>query len=119
MTKVRPRGGQLPVSVLVQRLRAAYGPVQLGPPWPPLDELVATILSQNTSDANSDAAYAELRRRFPSWDAVRRAPLAAVVAAIHRAGLSRTKAPRIQAILRHIHEEHGELSLDFLRDVPA
>jgi endonuclease-3 len=109
----------MPLAVILQRLRAVHGPVKLGPPWPPLDELIATILSQNTSDANSAAAYAALRRRFSTWDAVQKAPIAAVVAAIHRAGLSRQKAPRIQAILRRVHAERGNLSLDFLRDLPV
>jgi endonuclease-3 len=93
--------------------------VKLGEPLPPLDELIATILSQNTSDRNSDAAFAELRRRFPDWDAVRRAPVAAIVRAIHSAGLARRKAPRLKAILRQIHRQRGELSLDFLRTLPA
>jgi endonuclease III len=96
-----------------------YGPVNLGEPLPPLDELVATILSQNTSDRNSDAAFAELRRRFRDWDTVRRAPLRKVVAAIRGAGLARTKAPRIKAILQQIHEQRGELALDFLHALPT
>jgi endonuclease-3 len=109
----------LSVAEICRRLRRQYGPVNLGEPLPPLDELIATILSQNTSDRNSDAAFAELRRRFPDWDAVRRAPVAAVVKAIHSAGLARQKAPRIKAILRQIHRQRGELSLDFLHDLPA
>jgi endonuclease-3 len=110
-----------PLSVveICRRLRRRYGPVELGEPLPPLDELIATILSQNTSDRNSDAAFAELRRRFPDWDAVRRAPVAAVARAIRSAGLARRKAPRIKAILRQIHRQRGELSLDFLRTLPA
>ena len=62
------------VSAICRRLRRAYGPVEPPAEWPVLDELVATILSQNTSDANSDAAFEELRRRFDDWDAVRRLP---------------------------------------------
>ncbi len=89
------------------------------PQWPVLDELMATILSQNTSDANSDAAFEELRRRFDGWDAVRRAPAASIAKAIRRAGLSRRKAPRIKQILQAIFIERGELSLDFLRGLPA
>jgi endonuclease III len=109
----------LSVADICRRLRKQYGPVKRGEPLSPLDELIATILSQNTSDRNSDAAFAELRRRFPDWDAVRRAPVAAVVRAIHSAGLARRKAPRIKAILRQIHGQRGELSLDFLRTLPA
>jgi len=107
------------VTAICRRLRIAYGPVSPPPQWPVLDELVATILSQNTSDSNSDAAYEELRRRFADWDAVRRAPVARIAAAIRRAGLSNRKAPRIKAILQAVYAERGELSLEFLGPMPA
>ncbi|MBI1902649.1 MAG: endonuclease III [Planctomycetia bacterium] len=109
----------LTVREICQRLRKEYGPVKLGKPLPPLGELVATILSQNTSDRNSDAAFEELRRRFKSWDAVRRAPVGKIARAIRRGGLSRQKAPRIKAVLQAIYEEHGKLSLDFLHAMPT
>ena len=83
-----------------------------------LDELVATVLSQNTSDANSSAAFERLRQKFTDWEAVRRAPAARIARAIRRGGLSNVKAPRIKAILEHIHHERGELSLEFLHDMP-
>ncbi len=115
----RRRRRTLSVAEICRRLRRQYGPVRLGEPLPPLDELIATVLSQNTTDHNSDAAFAELRRRFPDWDAVRRAPVVAIARAIHSAGLARTKAPRIKAILQQIHRQRGELSLDFLHALPA
>ena len=86
---------------------------------PVLDELVATIISQNTSDTNSHAAFEELRRRFRDWDAVRRAPVTKIAGAIRQAGLANRKAPRIKAILQKIYAERGELSLEFLRAMPA
>ncbi len=99
-------------------LNAAYG----RPVWhshgPPLDELVATILSQATADVNTERAYRELTARFPDWQSVMDAPPEAVKAAIRSAGLSNMKGPRIQAALRHIRRERGELSLDFLADLP-
>ncbi len=97
-----------------ERLLAAYGPPDRER-LPPLDELVCTILSQNTNDINRDRAFDELRRRFPSWEAVREADSAAVIDAIRVAGLANQKGPRIQAALRQISAERGELSLDFLR----
>lgn len=104
---------------ICSRLRKRYGPVKLGPPLPPLDELIATILSQNTSDRNSDAAFEELRRAFPDWDAVRTTSVRRVAEAIRCGGLADLKAPRIQAVLQKVYEQRGELSLDFLRDLPA
>jgi len=107
----------LSIATICRRLRREYGPVT---PWevlPPLDELIATILSQNTSDPNSDAAFAALRRQFPTWEAVRKAPLARIVRAIRAGGLARQKAPRIRGVLNTIHRQRGELSLDFLHDL--
>jgi len=107
------------VAAICRRLRMEYGPVEPPAQGPVLDELIAAILSQNTSDSNSDAAYEELRRRFNGWDAVRRAPAARIARAIRCAGLSQQKAPRIKKILQRIYEERGEHSLDFLGSVPT
>ncbi len=84
---------------------------------PPLDELVCTILSQNTNDVNRDRAFEALRRRFPTWEAVRDADPEEVIEAIRPAGLANQKGPRIQAVLRQISQERGSLDLSFLRDL--
>ena len=117
--KVSRTAGRRKVAAICRRLRKVYGPVQTPAQWPVLDELIATILSQNTSDANSDAAFDQLRRRFDGWDALRRAPAARIAKTIRQAGLSNRKAPRIKAILQKIHKERGELSLDFLCSMPT
>jgi endonuclease-3 len=82
------------------------------------DVLVETILSQNTSNANSEAGFRRLRRRFRTWRQVMEAPVEAVEKCIRISGLSRIKAPRIQRILRQIHEDRGTIDLKFLRDRP-
>ncbi len=85
-----------------------------------LDVLVETILSQNTSNANSSAGYRRLRRRFRTWNAVADAPAGEVEKCIRVSGLSRIKAPRIQKILRQIRDSerrHATLDLEFLRDM--
>src|SRR5215216_2551768 len=84
------------------RLRKAYGRPRLRPHRQPVDELVLTVLSQNTNDRNRDVAYMRLRERFPSWEAVRRAPEEEVEAAIRPGGISRIKAARIKAILEDL-----------------
>ncbi len=77
--------------------------------------LVATILSQNTSDLNSGRAYASLRAAFPGgWDDVRRASVSRVADAIRPGGLADTKAPRIQAILQDLYDRTGATSLGHL-----
>ncbi|MDQ3097628.1 MAG: endonuclease III [Chloroflexota bacterium] len=85
-------------------MRRAHGSPPAPRRLPPLEELVLTILSQNTNDVNRDRAYADLRRRFPSWDEVADAPVGAIAQAIERGGLGPTKAPRIKEVLRSIRE---------------
>src|SRR5260370_24656816 len=93
---------------IVARLDAAYGVPEWRPHRDPVAELVLTMLSQNTSDANSGRAFVRLMDRFPTWDAVADAPLGELVAAIQPGGLAPTKAPRIQAALHDIKERaHG------------
>jgi len=87
-------------------------------PLPPVDELVSTILSQNTNDANRDRAFHALRAKFAAWESVRDANAGDVVAAIRPAGLANQKGPRIQQVLRQITEERGGLDLSFLKDLP-
>ena len=95
------------------RLRSIYGIPSATAHGEPISELVLTVLSQNTNDRNRDVAFLRLRDRFPSWEAVRDAPLAAIEEAIRPGGISRVKSARIQAILRAIGEP---LSLDWLRE---
>jgi endonuclease-3 len=83
----------------------AYGAPPEPRHLPPVDELVLTILSQNTSDVNRDRAYADLRRRYPTWSAVTKAPARSIATAIRRGGLGLTKAPRIKATLRSLAEQ--------------
>jgi endonuclease-3 len=102
---------------ILRRLDTAYGPR----PWrrhgPPLDELIETVLSQHTSDANTARAFASLRSHFPTWNDVRLAPTAEVADAIRSGGLAQVKAPRIQRILEAIADRYGVLSLDPLADL--
>lgn len=102
-----------------RRLLAYWGRPEWREPLPALDELVSTILSQNTNDRNRDLAFNTLRQRFATWEQVRDADPAEVVAAIRIAGLSNQKGPRIQAVLREITAERGALDLDFLKDLPV
>ncbi|MGD2152933.1 MAG: hypothetical protein PVG79_06660 [Gemmatimonadales bacterium] len=82
----------------------------------PLDELMLTILSQNTNDTNRDRAYESLRARFPDWEAVRVAPRAAVEQAIKSAGLWKQKARTLQETLDALYREQGDLDLSHLED---
>lgn len=96
-------------------LKDFYGIPEWRKPLPPIDELVSTILSQNTNDINRDVAFHRLKEKFPRWEAVRDAAEDEVIDAIRPAGLANQKGPRMQAILRQITEERGKLDLDFLK----
>ncbi len=105
-------------SAIHKRLLDFYGEPTWRNPLPPLDELVSTILSQNTSDINRDRAFQALRSHFSGWEQVRDAAAEKVVETIRTAGLANQKGPRIQQVLRSISFERGTLDLDFLRDLP-
>jgi endonuclease-3 len=101
-----------------QTLLEAFGEPTWRNPLPAMDELISTILSQNTNDINRDRAFESLRAKFPSWEAVRDAKEEDVIAAIKSAGLANQKGARIQQVLRAITEERGSLNLDFLAGLP-
>jgi len=105
--------GQAAYQVLAQ----FYGIPEWRDPLPALDELVSTILSQNTNDRNRDQAYQRLRLRFPAWEQVRDAPTGEVIECVRIAGLANQKGPRIQEVLRQISAERGSLDLSFLQDM--
>lgn len=102
-----------------QRLLEVYGHPQWRPHLDPISEVVSTILSQNTSDVNRDRAFNRLRARIATWEEVRDGPVQAIEDAIRPAGLAQQKAPRIKGALQFITQEQGELSLDFLKDMPV
>lgn len=105
--------------VVHQRLMALYGSPEWRLPLTGIDELVSTILSQNTNDRNRDVAFFALKQAFPDWEAVRDAEPRAVVEAIRPAGLANQKGPRIQAVLHQISAERGSLDISFLKNWPV
>ena len=100
-----------------KRLLEVYGEPIWRNPLPAIDELVSTILSQNTNDINRDRGYNALRAKFKTWEEVRDAHPQDVMDAIRPAGLANQKGPRIQQVLRSITEERGSLDLSFLGDL--
>ncbi|HKP51279.1 MAG TPA: endonuclease III [Chloroflexia bacterium] len=98
-------------------LRQEYGE----PDWPVLDpipSLVEILLSHRTTDPVAWTAFNELKRRFPTWEALRDAPVEEIADAIHGTTWPEQKAPRIKAVLQKITEERGSLDLSFLYDMP-
>ena len=84
----------------------------------PLSVLVSTILSQNTSDANSRRAYRSLVQSFPDWNNVIAASVDEVAESIRSGGLADIKAARIKLVLQEILEKRDCLDLSFLAELP-
>lgn len=83
----------------------------------PLDELVLTILSQNTSDANCYRGWEALRTRYPDWESVLAAPEGDLEETIRPAGLARQKSATIRSVLERLRDERGSPGLDHLSDL--
>lgn len=98
-----------------RRLLKQHGPVERKPRLPIIDELILTLLSQNTSDVNRDRAFAGLRARFKSWEEVLDAPEAEIATSIRSGGIAQVKAARMKAILDAIEEREGKLDLSRLK----
>ena len=106
------------VAEIERILDETHGPRRLRPNGDPVGTLVSTILSQNTSDINTERAYGSLRNRFPTWSGVVDADTDDVIAAIRTGGLANRKAPRIQEALSEIRDRYGDFSLDALDAMP-
>jgi endonuclease-3 len=105
------RPGVRRIRAVWRRLRRQQGTFVPKPRLPAIDEVIATVLSQHTSDVNSGRAFATLKRRFPTWEEVADAPAAEVANAIRAGGIADQKAVRIQRILATIEEREGRIDL--------
>lgn len=106
------------VRTIERLLRRKYGSPRKERLADPLDVLIQTVLSQNTTDTNSHRAYQKLRQRFDGWESVRRAPAARIEEAIRSGGLANVKARRIKRILSKVKQLSGDLSLRILCELP-
>lgn len=103
-----------------RRLCPVYGcPIPYFHSLDPVSELVSSLLSHRTRNAESGRAFKALRARYPDWEAFLDAPVAEVESLIAGVTWPELKAPRIQAILRAVRERRGSLDLDFLVDLPV
>jgi endonuclease-3 len=83
----------------------------------PLDTLIETILSQNTSDQNSHRAFEALRKRYHDWQMLLDVKPSQIASVIRSGGLADVKAKRIVGALERINSESGCLDLGFLSDM--
>jgi len=80
----------------------------------PVDLLVMTILSQNTSDTNSLKAFGRLKTAFRDPEALLAAPEKSIADAIRPGGLAEIKARRIKLALYRISRDFGVIDLGSL-----
>src|SRR6266487_2100375 len=109
--------GARQIRTVHSRLRTSQGPFAAKPRLPIIDELVATVLSQHTSDVNSERAFARLKELFPSWEQVADAPAEQIADAIRCGGIADQKARRIRQLLAAIEDSEGSIDLRRLHDV--
>lgn len=123
------------VTEIISRLDTSWTPSRWTPSQKPVDELVGTILSQNTSDVNTARAFDSLRQAFPDWKSVAAADTADVINSIRSGGLARQKAPRIQEALKQVMQSDDtdpnttlnakleqmdpDLAMDWLTSIPG
>jgi endonuclease-3 len=103
---------------IIQLLKNEYGEHRFKDVGDPLDMLVQTILSQNTTDKNSASAFSNLKEKFPRWELLLKADPRTIQKTIHSGGLSGIKARRIKHVLSEIKRRRGKLTLDFLKQMP-
>jgi len=108
-----PHANPRRIRTLENRLSKEYGPVKIRR-LDPLDELILTILSQNTNDNNRDKAYSALRKQFPTHEDILNAPLEDIENAIRPGGLAANKSRTIKGLLQRLKQTRGKLSLDYL-----
>ena len=118
----RPRRAKKPgvsISDAIRLLTEEHGPFENEPRLDPAHELTFTILSQHTSDRNSERAFRTLMERFGNLESVAAADVDDIEDAISGGGLAKIKAPRIKTVLNRIMELNGgSLDLTFLAEMP-
>ena len=103
--------------LIIRFLDEEYFRPRWAPRYPPVEELVFTILSQNTNDINAGRALESLKKKYPDWGQVARAREKSIAAAIRSGGLADTKARYIKTALSGILAGHGDLMLGFLEQM--
>lgn len=105
------------VNQILDTLAGQFGIPMHGKKRKPLDSLVATILSQNTSDTNSSRAWENLKKKFPKWEFALDATDKQIAQAIRTGGLASQKSTWIRKALKKIKNDFGTLSLAPLYDM--
>ncbi|MDF1541014.1 MAG: endonuclease III [Candidatus Thorarchaeota archaeon] len=104
-------------NLICKRLINNYGDKIVERRFEPIDELVLTILSQNTNDVNMFRAYENLKKTYPTWEEVLQVSEEDLGVAIKSSGFFRVKAKRIKATLSEVIKRVGKLDLSHLEEM--
>ncbi len=105
--------------IVYQRLIEMHGELERVARREPMHELISTLLSHRTTEAQEARAYDAMMTRFGSYEAIRVAPFEELVESIQGVNWPEVKASNIQKVLNRIESERGELSIAFLGDLPT
>lgn len=106
------------IAEILRLLQEEYGVQRWQPGQDPVSTLIATVLSQNTSDTNSKRAFSSLMATFGDWESVAASGAGEIARSIRLGGLAEVKAERIKRILQEIKAQRGTFDLSFLADLP-
>ena len=82
-----------------------------------LDVLIATKLSQNTTDKSSFKAFNRLKEKYNNWENVAAATESEICDCIKVCGLANTKAHDIKLMLNNMKTKYGKLDLSFYKEL--
>ena len=111
--------GRISIKEVLKLLRKEYGQKRWQARNEPIAVLVQTILSQNTSDINSERAFKHLLASFDGWEEIADADVRWIREVIKTGGLGAVKARYIQQALQEIRRSRGGFDLDILRKLPV
>ncbi|MDX9925063.1 MAG: endonuclease III, partial [Ignavibacteriaceae bacterium] len=86
-------------------------------PPPPIDMLIATILSQNTNDNNSNKAYFALKGKYKKWEELLNVEREEIEEVIKIAGLGKQKSAAIKNVINELHKKFGKINLDIINEL--
>ena len=102
------------IEPILKLLSVEYGKRKWRRRQSPIEVLVQTILSQNTSDRNSGRAFERLVASFGSWEDMANASIGEISRSIKAGGLGEVKARYIKQALEEIRRRLDGFELDFL-----
>lgn len=103
------------LNIIIDILNRKYAQKKIKSDSPVMDVLIATKLSQNTTDKTSYIAFKNLKEKFGNWNAVSEGSLKDIKKAIKICGLTNTKAVQIKNMLQQMKKNYGKLNLNFLK----